>query len=121
MFSSLRTVSNQASPSRPRPSASHSGRQRRRQCQRQFHIGVFPTPPERGTEVVDLDFGLLDALLIITARPRVEQGGHRRVVVAVARTHGIRLAGFAEFFQRVLAHSFEQSVSRSAPDVFGDD
>ncbi len=57
--------------------------QRRRQRQRQLGIGVFPAPPKGGAQVVDLDVGLLETLLIITACRRVEQGRQRRVVVAV--------------------------------------
>ncbi len=47
--------------------------QRGRQRQRQLDVGVFPAPPERGAQVVDLDVGLLETLLIITARRRVKQ------------------------------------------------
>ena len=52
-------------------------------------------------------FGLLEALLIVAAGRRVEQGGHRRVVVAVPRPDGVGFAGLAEFFQRVLANGLE--------------
>ena len=70
---SARAASNQASPSRMRPRAEPQRLQRRRQRQRQLDVGVFPAPPERGAQVVDLDFGLLETLLIITACRRVEQ------------------------------------------------
>ena len=94
--------------------------QRGRQRQRQLDVGVFPAPPERGAQVVDLDFGLLETLLIITACRRVEQRRQRRVVIAVARPHGVGLAGLAELFQRVLAHRLQQPVAGSAPAVVGD-
>ena len=74
--------------------------QRRRQRQRELDIGVFAAPRERGAQVVDLGVGLLETLVMAGAgaRRRVEQGGHRRVVVAVTRAHGVGLAGLAEFF-----------------------
>ncbi len=50
---------------------------------------------------------------------RVEQRGHRGVVVAVTRPDGFGLSGFAELLLRVLAHGLEQPVSRSAAGVFG--
>jgi hypothetical protein len=43
----------------------------------------LPTPPERGSQVVDLGFGLLDKLLIITVCRCVALSSERRVVVAV--------------------------------------
>jgi hypothetical protein len=43
----------------------------------------LPTPPDRGSQVVDLGFGLLDKLLIITFCRRVALSSERRVVVAV--------------------------------------
>jgi hypothetical protein len=48
--------------------------QRRRQRPGQFDVGVFAAPRERGANVVDLGFGLLEVLLIITARRGVEPG-----------------------------------------------
>ena len=41
-------------------------------------------------------------------------------MVAVARPHGVGLAGFAELFQGVLAHRLQQPVAGSAPAVVGD-
>jgi len=43
----------------------------------------LPTPPERGSQVVDLGFGLLDKLLIIAVCRRVALSSEHRVVVAV--------------------------------------
>lgn len=57
----------------------------------------FPAPTERGAQVVDLDLGLLEALLIITACRRVKQDRHRRVAITVPRPQGIGLTGLAEF------------------------
>ena len=93
--------------------------QRGRQRQRQLDVGVFAAPGESGAQVVDLGVGLLESLLIITACRRVEQRRDRRVVVAVTRPDGIGLAGFAELFQRVLAHGFQQPVAGSASAVVG--
>ena len=64
-------------------------------------------------------FGLFDSLVVVAAGRRVEQSRHRGVVVAVARPHGLGLAGFAELLLRVLAHGLEQPVPRSATGVFG--
>ena len=70
---SARTVSNQASPSRRRPRACHSG------CSDDASANASSTSEfsrlhaERGAQIVDLDVGLLEALLIITACRRVEQ------------------------------------------------
>jgi hypothetical protein len=58
---------------------------------------------------------------MVGARRRVEQGGRRSVVVTVTRPDGVGLAGLGQFLQRVLAHRFEQPVSRSATGVLGDD
>ena len=52
---------------------------------------------------------------------RVQPLRHRRVVVAVAAPNVVGFAGFAELLQRVLAHGFQQPVSRSTIGVFGDD
>ena len=93
--------------------------QRRRQRQRQLDVGVFAAPTERGAQVVDLGFGLLHSLLIITVCRRVEHRGQRRVVIAVTSPHGVGLAGLAEFFQRVLAHRLQQPVPRCASGIVG--
>ena len=94
--------------------------QRGRQRQRRLDIAVFEAPRERSAQIVDLKLGLVEKPLIIIACQRVEHGRQRRVVIPVTRPHGVRLAGLPEFLQRVLAHRFEQAVSRSAPSVFGD-
>ena len=110
-------------PGQPFPDAAprHPQRlQRRCQRQRELDVGVFAAPPESGAQVVDLDVGLLDALLIVTACRRVEQRRDRCVVVAVTRPHCVGLAGFPEFFQGVLAYRLQQPVPRSAAAVVGD-
>ena len=53
-----------------------------------------------------------------SARRRIEQGCHQRVVIAMTRADGIGFAGFAQFFQGVLAHGVQQPVSRSVRDDF---
>ena len=51
----------------------------------------------------------------------VEQRSHGRVVIAVPGTHGVGLAGCAEFLQSVLAHRLQQPVSRWATCALGHD
>jgi pantothenate kinase-related protein Tda10 len=103
-----------------RPRASHSG------CNDDANANANSTSefsrlhPKRGAQIVDLNLGLLDKLLIITARWRVEQTRQPRVVIAVPGTHGVGLAGLAQLFQRVLAHRLQQPVTRSASAVLGD-
>ena len=117
---SARAVSNQVSPSRMRRGC-HSG------CSEDASANASSTSefsrlhPNAARRLSISSVGLLDALLIITARRRVEQGGHRRVVIAMTRAHGVGFAGLAELFLRVLAHRLQQPVSRSAAGVFGHD
>ena len=88
--------------------------QRRGQRQCQLDIGVFAAPREGGAQVVDLDIGLLEAVLIVIAGRRVEHGCHRRVVVAVAGPHRVGFAGFAELFQARIG-----ALSPAAGSAFG--
>ena len=63
-------------PRQPFPDASSrlpKRQQRRRQRQGQLDVRVLATPPKRGPQIVDLDFGLLETLLIITACRRIDQ------------------------------------------------
>ena len=120
-FWSVRAASNQVSPSRIRPRASHSGCSDDASCDASLDIGVFAAPRERGPQVVDLGFGLLETLLMAGRCRGVEQGRHGRVVIAVTGTHGVGLAGLAELFQCVLAHRLQQPVSRWATCAFGHD
>ena len=46
-------------------------------------IAGFQASAERASQVVHLDFGLLDALVVVSASRRVEHGRHARVVIAV--------------------------------------
>jgi hypothetical protein len=75
---------------------------------------VFLTPREGGPKIVNLDFRLLDTLLIVARTRGVDQGRQGGVVVAVAGTHGLGLAGLAQFVRRVLAHRLhpDQEASR---------
>src|ERR1700723_2497471 len=57
--------------------------QRGRQRQRQLDLGVFSAPPESGAQVVDLRLGLIETLLMITARRGVNRSRQRGVVIAV--------------------------------------
>src|SRR5271168_4250211 len=79
--------------------------------------GQGPARRERGAQIVDLEVGLLDALLIISARRGVEQGRQRRVVVTVTCTYGVGFSRLAKFFQRVLTHGFQQPVAGSASAI----
>ena len=84
--------------------------QRLQRCcelQRTPDVAGFEAPHERGAQVIHLGFGLLETLLMVGARRRVEQGGNCVVVVAVTRPDGVGLAGLRQFLQGVLAHRFE--------------
>ena len=64
-LASVRTVSNQASPSAGR--GCHSGGSDDASAKASSIVRVFATPRERGAQVVDLGFGLLETLLIVAA------------------------------------------------------
>ena len=121
-FRSVRAASNQASPSRMRPRANHSG------CSddasaNASSISEFSRLHANAARRLSISVSACSMTLAHGRLPRrgVEQGGHGRVVVAVTRAHGVGLAGLAELFLRVLAHRLQQPVSRSARCVFGHD
>ena len=117
---SARAVSNQVSPSRMRPRACHSGCSDDASANASSMSEFSRLHANAARRLSISRFGLLDALLIITASRRVEQRGQRRVVIPVACPHGVGLAGLAEFFQGVLAHRLQESIAGSAPAVVGD-
>ena len=117
--SSASAASSQANPSSDVAARQPQRLQRRRQPQRQLDLTVFATPSESRAQVVDLGFGLIDPMLVTAVARRVQLRRLRHVVVAVACTHLVGLAGFAELFQRVLAHGLQQPVTRSAAATFG--
>ena len=92
--------------------------QRRRELRARSMSPVSRLQPNAARRL-SIRFRPARAPLIVGAARRVEPGGHRRVVVAVTRSDGVGFAGLAELFQRVLAHGFQQPVSRSAAGVFG--
>jgi hypothetical protein len=84
--------------------------QRRDEPQRQFEVAVFPAPPERGAQVVDLGFGPLREPLVpgLGCRCQPLRGGG--VMVAVAGAYQGGLAGFAELLE---SRAYWRTVSSS--------
>ncbi len=103
---------------RDTPSRQPQQLQRGRQLQSALDVAGFDAPTERGAKIGDLDFCLLDPLLISGVRRRVEFCRFRREVVAVTCAHLTGFTGLAELLQRVLAHRLKKPVPRSAATAF---
>lgn len=95
------------------------GQQRGRQRQGQVGVGIFTAPHKCGAQVVDLGLGIIEALCIVGVARVVEKRGQSRVVVAVARPHGVDLAGLVELFQGILPHGLQQPVTGSTRGFVG--
>ena len=93
--------------------------QRGRELQGEPGIAVLAAPRKRGAQVVDLDLDLGQTAPVVSPPRGVEHRGHRRVVVAVTRTHAIGLAGLLQFLGAVLAHRVQQPVTRCAAGTVG--
>ena len=102
----------------------HTAPRRPQRLQRRCQVSAARYPPflapgERGPQIVDFGFRLLDALLV-PCPPAIKCGGQCGVVVAVAGTNRIGIAGFAELLQRILADGFQQPVAGRTADSSGD-
>ena len=63
---------------------------------------------------------LFDAPIVLSADRRVEQAGHRGVVVAMTGADVVAFAGLVELFLCVLTDGFEQPVAGAVRGVVGD-
>ena len=92
--------------------------QRRCDPHRRHGIAILAAPVKCGPQIVEVGIGLINTVRVVNAHT-VERSGHRRVMISVAPTGDVGLAGLRELLLRVLPHRLQQPVARAGTGVLG--